>query len=63
MFKTLDDYKGKKEEEKKQPAGKKDPKNTNSYAGGSKSGMEVENPLDQIVNKAKQNSESGEGIG
>jgi hypothetical protein len=45
MFKTLDDYKskGKKEEEKKGE------KKTSSYTGGTKSGMEVENPVDQIV--------------
>ena len=47
MFKTLDDYKGK--EEKK--GDKK--KETTSYTGGSKSGMEVENPVDEIVKKAK----------
>ena len=44
MFTTLDDLKkgSKKEEEKK---GKK----TSSYTGGSKSGMEVENPVEDIV--------------
>jgi hypothetical protein len=62
MFHTLDDYKSKgKEEEKK--GSKKDGKQTNFYAGGSKSGMEVENPVDDIVRKAQENSTSGEGIG
>lgn len=55
MFTTLDDLKkgSKKEEEKK---GKK----TSSYTGGSKSGMEVENPVDDIVRQAKEQSSSGE---
>ena len=59
MFKTLDDLKKGKEEEKKGT----DKKQTNSYTGGSKSGMEVENPVDDIVRQAKNQSESGEGIG
>ena len=56
MFHTLDDYKskGKNEEEKK------DKKNTNSYTGGTKSGMEVENPVDDIVRQAKEQSSSGD---
>lgn len=39
MFKTLDDLKGKEKEEKK--------KTTNSYAGGEKSGLAIENPDDR----------------
>jgi hypothetical protein len=54
MFKTLDDLKGKKEEEKK------DKKSTSSYTGGTKSGMEVENPVDEIVKQAKEQSASGD---
>ena len=48
MFKTLDDYKVKKD------SSKKDDKKTEMYAGGAKSGMAIENnDLDSIVNKAK----------
>ncbi|CAD8073851.1 unnamed protein product [Paramecium sonneborni] len=49
MFKTLDDLKkGDKEEKQK--------KTSNSYAGGEKSGLSVENPdgYDELINKAKQ---------
>ena len=51
MFKTLDDYKSKES--------KADKKTTESYAGGEKSGMAVENPDDimGVINKAKENSE------
>ncbi|CAK71949.1 unnamed protein product (macronuclear) [Paramecium tetraurelia] len=49
MFRTLDDLKkGEKDEKQK--------KTSNSYAGGEKSGLSVENPddMDQIINNAKQ---------
>jgi UBX domain-containing protein 1 len=51
MFRTLDDYKSKES--------KADKKTTESYAGGEKSGMAVENPDDilGVINKAKENSE------
>jgi len=51
MFRTLDDYKSKET--------KADKKTTESYAGGEKSGMAVENPDDilGVINKAKENSE------
>ena len=44
MYNTLDDLKNK-------DPNKKDDKNTKSYAGGTSSGMEIENPndLDKIV--------------
>ena len=47
MFKTLDDYKNKEE--------KGDKKKTESYTGGEKSGMAVENPDDisEVLKKAK----------
>lgn len=52
MFKTLDDYKDKKNDnEDKKP----DKKKTDSYAGGGKSGLAVENPanVDEILSKAE----------
>ena len=48
MYKTLDDYKVKKDD-------KKNDKKTEMYAGGGKSGMAIENnDLDKIINKAKE---------
>jgi hypothetical protein len=51
MFKSLSDYKDKKDDDKK--------KKTTSYTGGEKSGMAVENPdkqsdLESIMEKARQ---------
>ena len=49
-FKTMNDVRNDK---------KKDPKTTESYTGGEKSGLAVENPndpLSDLVNKAKQNT-------
>ena len=50
MFRTLDDYKSKDN--------KDDKKAKDSYTGGAKSGMAVENPddINGIVDKAEQNS-------
>ena len=51
MFKTLDDYKNEKKEDKNK-------KTTNSYAGGQSSGINVENPdnneEEDIIEKAKR---------
>ena len=48
MFKTLDDYK------KEGKGGKNEKKKTESYTGGGKSGMAVENnDLENIVNQAR----------
>ncbi|EGR28696.1 nsfl1 cofactor p47, putative, partial [Ichthyophthirius multifiliis] len=59
MFKTLDDLKEKKEQDKK------DKKNTNSYVGGEKSGLAVENPddLQAIIEKAKKNTQQQQQSG
>lgn len=51
MFKSLSDYKDKKDDDKK--------KKTTSYTGGEKSGMAVENPdrhndLEGLVQKARE---------
>lgn len=51
MFRTLDNYKSKES--------KADKKTTESFTGGEKSGLAVENPDDilGVINKAKENSE------
>ncbi|KAL4487614.1 hypothetical protein ABPG72_017403 [Tetrahymena utriculariae] len=56
MFKTLDDLKGKKDDKQDNK------KNTNSYAGGEKSGLAVENPddINGIIEKAEKNTTSDE---
>jgi len=52
MYKTLDDLKGGKKDDDKN-----DKKKTNSYVGGDKSGLAVENPddlKDKIIQKATE---------
>ena len=58
MFRSLDDIR--KEEEGKKGGGKKA---NESYTGGEKSGMAVENPddIDGVIQKAKENSEKHRG--
>ena len=53
MFRSLEDI---RKEEKK---GGGDKKTTESYTGGEKSGMAVENPddIDGVIKQAKENSE------
>ncbi|CAD8160810.1 unnamed protein product [Paramecium pentaurelia] len=56
MFKTLDDLKkGDKDEKQK--------KTSNSYAGGEKSGLSIQNPddYDELINKAKQGGTKPDG--
>ena len=57
MFRSLQDIR--KEEEAKKGSSK----NTESYTGGEKSGMAVENPddIDGIVKQAKENSQNRQG--
>ncbi|CAD8171717.1 unnamed protein product [Paramecium pentaurelia] len=56
MFKTLDDLKKNDKDEKKQ-------KTSNSYAGGEKSGLSIENPDDynELINKAKEGGAQPDG--
>jgi UBX domain-containing protein 1 len=60
MFRTLDDLKKEQKDTKK-----KDKKTTESYTGGEKSGMAVENPEDiqGILKKAKENSKAAKERG
>jgi len=60
MFRTLDDLKKGNDKDKKD---NKDKKVTNSYVGGEKSGLAVENPddFDQIVRKAQDQSANFSG--
>ncbi len=51
MFHTLDDYKDKNRDEKKE---KDNRKTTDSYTGGKSSGIAVENPEDDWLNKMKK---------
>lgn len=51
MFHTLDDYRDKKRDEK---AEKDKKKITDSYTGGKSSGIAVENPQDDWLNKMKK---------
>ena len=51
MFHTLDDYRDKKRDEK---AEKDKRKTTDSYTGGKSSGIAVENPEDEWMNKMKK---------
>jgi len=61
MFRTLDDLKGNKKDDKKDK--KDDKKKTESYIGGEKSGLAVENPdsVDEIVRRAQADSREMEG--
>jgi len=57
MFRTLDDLKGKNDKDKKDDK-KNSKKQTESYIGGEKSGLAVENPDDihGVLQKAEENS-------
>ena len=59
MFRSLADVR-KEEEKKKGDPGKK----TESYAGGEKSGMAIENPddIEGVINQAKLNSDKRKGM-
>ena len=61
MFRTLGDVR--KEEENKK--GDKGGKKTESYAGGEKSGMAIENPddIDGVIKQAKANSDKRKDMG
>ena len=62
MYTTLDDLKKKKEETKKPTSKEEEKKNVDWYAGGTSSGMAVQDGsahVDKIVDKARENSESG----
>ncbi|CAK77501.1 unnamed protein product (macronuclear) [Paramecium tetraurelia] len=56
MFRTLDDLKKNEKDEKQK-------KTSNSYAGGEKSGLSIENPpdFDELINKAKQGGSRPDG--
>jgi len=55
MFRTLDDLKGKDKDKKKD-----EKKKTESYTGGEKSGLAVENPVNDIIKRAKEDSKEQE---
>ncbi|CAI2379606.1 unnamed protein product [Moneuplotes crassus] len=60
MFKTLDDLKSDKKDKNEE-----EKKNVDWYSGGNSSGMAVSSgdEVEKIVNKAKENTSSGEGLG
>ena len=65
MFKTLGDYKKGEDDKKKKSKNEEEKKDVDWYSGGTSSGMAVSSgdDVDKIVNKAKENTSSGEGLG